>query len=119
MPQPSTSSTDSLLKQIDQLLEEDDLSTKIGLRFAFSVLREAMTVVTDMHGRMVNAENGYTLMSGKMSAVSTDVEEVKKRVNVMWVGYQIGLWVVTIFGASMIGLIWSLLTGAATITFGK
>lgn len=109
----NSSSTDSLLTQIDKLLEEDDLSTKIGLRFAFSVLREAMTVVTDIHERVKTAEQGYA----SMSHLSDQMDDVSKKVNVMWVGYQIGIWVATIFGVSVVGLIWSLITGAAKITF--
>jgi len=114
-----TSTSDNLLKQIDDLLEQDDLSTKIGLRFAFTVLRDAMTVIMDMKDRVSAAENGYVAMTKNMSTLSTDVDDVKKKVNVMWLGYQIGIWIATLLGASMIGLIWSLLTGAATITFGK
>src|SRR6185369_10110818 len=109
-----SSANDNLLKQIDELLEQDDLSTKIGLRFAFTVLRDAMTVIVDMKGRVSVAEQGYTSMVGRMSTVSTDVDDIKKKVNVMWIGYQIGVWVATLFGASAIMLIWSLITGAAT-----
>jgi hypothetical protein len=115
----AASSNDNLLQQIDDLLEQDDLSTKIGLRFAFTVLRDAMTVIMDMKDRVSAAENGYVSMTKNMSTLSTDVDDVKKKVNVMWIGYQIGVWVATIFGVSMITLIWSLLTGAATLTFGK
>lgn len=111
-------SANKLLEQMDELLEEEDLSTKNGLRFAFTVLREAMATLYDMEDRVKQAETAYVAISKNTSDVATRFEDVSKRVNVMWVGYQMLTWVATVFGISIIALIWSLITGAATITFG-
>lgn len=111
-------STEVILQQMDRLLEEDDISTKNGLRFAFTVLREALAVVASMEKRVMEAEGAYKTVVKNSSDVATRFETVVKRVDAMWTGYQIGIWAATVIGVSVIGLIWSLITGVATITFG-
>lgn len=103
---------------MDTLLDEEDISTKNGLRFAFTVLREAIVTLSDMEERVKNSESAYVKLSETSSKVATGFDDVSKKVNVMWVGYQMLTWVATVFGVSVIALIWSLITGAATITFG-
>lgn len=114
----SNKSTDSLLKQMDILLDEKDLSTKSGLRFAFTVLREAVVTLSDMEERVKNSENAYVALSKSSSERVTQFDDVSKKVNIMWAGYKMLTWVASIFGVSVIALIWSLITGAATITSG-
>ncbi len=104
---------------MDTLLDEEDLSTKNGLRFAFTVLREAVVTLSDMEERVKNSENAYVVISNNSSEVATRFDEVSKKVNAMWAGWQILTWVATIFGVSVIALIWSLITGQATITFAR
>lgn len=46
---PNGSSYQSIIDQFDQILEDDStLSTRTGLRFAMSVLRESVTILADM-----------------------------------------------------------------------
>lgn len=111
-------STDSLLKQMDILLDEEDLSTKNGLRFAFTVLREAVVTLSDMEERVKQAEDAYKSIARTSSDVATQFSDVSKKVNAMWTGWQMLTWVATVFGVSIIALIWSLITGQATIMFG-
>ena len=115
MPHQSTS---SLLEQMDTLLEEEDLSTKNGLRFAFTVLREAMGALEEIERSVKESKSAYAAIAQNSSDVATRFDDVSKKVSVMWVGYQMLTWVATVFGVSIIALIWSLITGAATITFG-
>jgi hypothetical protein len=92
-----TKSVDTI-DAIDKLIESDDLSTRSGLKLAFSALRDALSLMSD---------------------ISNQNSTMEKKVNVMWSGFQVGLWVGSAFGLSVIALIWSLITGAATITFGR
>lgn len=114
---PKTQSTDKIVEQMDELLESGDLSTKNGLRFAFTVLREAIITLTDMEGRIKESETAYVAISKTSSDIATRFDEVSKKVNAMWSGWQILTWVATMFGISIIALIWSLITGQATIAF--
>ncbi len=113
------STTDRIIEQMDDLIEVGDLSTKNGLRFAFTVLREAMTVVAEVEKKVILSEGAYIGVIKTTSDIATRFDEVTKKVNVMWFGYQILTWVATIFGISLIGLIWSLITGVANITFTR
>jgi hypothetical protein len=87
-----------LVEKIDKLIEEDDLSTKTGLKLAFSALRDAITL---------------------MSIFGNKVDTIEKKVNVMWTGYQVVVWAMSVFGVAMIMLIWALITGQASLSFGK
>lgn len=102
---------------MDKLLEEDDISTKNGLRFAFTVLREAFVTLRQVEERVKQAEGAYRSVAKNSSDVLTKLAPIEKRVNAMWAGYQVGLWVASAIGVSVIGLIWSLITGVATINF--
>jgi len=112
-------STYKIVGQLDQLLEAGDLSTKNGLRFAFTVLREALAIFTEIEERVKTFENAYLAMVKNVTEVATKFDDVSRKVHVMWIGYQIGVWIATIIGLSVIGLIWSLITGAASINFGS
>jgi len=95
---PNKTKSTEIIETIDRLIEEDDLSTRSGLKLAFSALRDAISVI---------------------SGVDDRINDVEKKVNVMWIGYNVAVWGIAILGASMIGLVWSLITGAAKITFGN
>lgn len=112
-----THSTDRIIEQMDELLESGDLSTKNGLRFAFTVLRQAMTVVAQVERRQIESENAYVEIAKVNSDIATRFEGVSKKVDTMWNGYQVAFWISTAFGLSFIALIWSLITGTATVTF--
>ena len=95
---PNKTKSTEIIETIDRLIEEDDLSTRSGLKLAFSALRDAISVI---------------------SGVDDRINDVEKKVNVMWIGYNVAVWGIAILGASMIGLVWSLITGVAKITFGN
>lgn len=110
---------DVIVEQMDDLLENGDLSTKNGLRFAFTVLRQALTVVNQMEKRVIEAENAYVGLSKTTSEQSTRFEKYAQKTDTMWTGYRILVWVSSAFGLSVIAAIWSLITGQATITFAR
>lgn len=114
---PQIYSTHKIIEQMDDLLESGDLSTKNGLRFAFTVLREAMTVVAQVEKRTIENENAYAGIAKVNSEIATRFEGVSKKVAIMWTGYQVAVWIFSAFGLSIIALIWSLITGKATIMF--
>ena len=84
------------IKQIDELLEGDQLTTRSGLKLSFSTLRDAISFIND---------------------VDRSLAEMKTRVDVMWNAYRAITWGATIIAGLIVGLLWSLLTGQAHITF--
>lgn len=114
-----SSSTDVIIQQMDELIESGDLSTKIGLRFAFTVLRDAMRVVAQVEKRTIENENAYVGMAKTNSDIATRFEKYAQKTDSMWAGYRILAWVFSAIGLSIITLIWSLITGAATLTFAR
>lgn len=86
--------TDQTIQQIDELLEKDQLTTRTGLKLAFSALRDAMTLLCN-------------------------VEERLTKIDTLWNFYRVSLWIGGVLGVSILSLIWALITGQAQITFGK
>jgi hypothetical protein len=87
----------AVIQQIDMLLEQDDLSTRTGLRLAFSAMRDAIQFMSTANDRM---------------------NEMEKKVEEMWKGYKILTWGAGIIGGAIILLLWAVLTGQAAIHYG-
>lgn len=114
-----TNSTNVIVEQMDDLLENGDLSTKNGLRFAFAVLREAMGIIVRVERQVDETQKAYGQIAKTASEHTTRFETYSKKVDVMWVGFQVGIWVGSAIGVLIIGLIWSLITGTASITIAR
>lgn len=84
------------IEQIDDLLEKDQLTTRTGLKLAFSALRDAITVVSNVGMKM---------------------DDLGKKVDTLWTFYRVAIWIAGALGLSIIALIWALITGQAEITF--
>lgn len=93
----SKSNPDQTIQQIDDLLEKDQLTTRTGLKLAFSALRDAIKIVQD---------------------VGDQLSDIGKKVDTLWAFYRVAMWVAAILGVSIISLIWALIVGQAQITFG-
>ena len=76
--------------QIEELLKDDQLTTKTGLRLSMSTVREALLVISD----------------------------IDKKVSIMWQSFGVIKWGMGILGTSLLLLIFSLITGQAHIVFG-
>ena len=98
MTDADKSDLDQIIHQIDDLLERDQLTTRNGLKFAFTTIRGAMALV---------------------SRVQLTLGTIEKKVDTLWMFYRGAMWIAGALGLSIIALIWSLITGQAHITFGS
>lgn len=87
----------AVIQQIDMLLETDDLSTRTGLRLAFSAMRDAIQY---------------------MGTANERINDMEKKVDEMWKGYKVLTWAAGIIGTAIILLLWALVTGQAAIHYG-
>lgn len=84
------------VQQIDDLLKSDNLTTRVGLRLSMSALRDAMRLIDQVDAKL---------------------ETMEQKVNAMWQVNNVIKWGAAIVGASILALIWSLITGQASIVF--
>ena len=84
------------VQQIDDLLKSDNLTTRVGLRLSMSALRDAMRLIDQVDAKL---------------------ETMEQKVNAMWQVNNVIKWGAAILGASILALIWSLITGQASIVF--
>lgn len=92
----TTNKATETIKQIDDLLEKDELTTRSGLKLSFSTLRDAISFIND---------------------VDRNMAEMKTKVDVLWNAHKAIMWGLSILGGLILAMIWSLLTGQAHITF--
>jgi hypothetical protein len=111
----SSNPTAVIVEQIDQMVQEENLTTRSGLRLIISVFREGMVIVGNMDSRMSELENAYVRFTNTMSTAKELEEENKKTLADIVPTFRIVKWVGVTLGGLIILLIWSLVTGKASV----
>jgi hypothetical protein len=109
--------TAAIVEQIDDLVNEGNLSTRVGLRLIISVFREGMVIVGNMDSRMRELENAYVRFTNTMDGAKTAEEENRKALAEIVPTFRLVKWIGIAVGTLIIGLIWALLTGKADVAW--
>jgi len=111
--------TSVIVQQIDQMVQDEDLTTRSGLRLIISVFREGMVILGDMDTRMKELENAYVRFTNTMSVAKDLEKDNNKKLQEIVPVFNLVKWVGMTLGGLIIILIWSLITGTASVSFGN
>lgn len=111
MSDPATNVTSAIVERIDQMVEDENLTTRTGLRLIISVFREGMVVVGGMDSRMRELEGAYVRFTNTMSAAKNVEENNQSLLREIVPTFKIVRWLGVTIGGLIVVLIWSIVTG--------
>jgi hypothetical protein len=97
------------------MVDKGNLTTRSGLSLIVTVFREGMVILGGMNQRVRDLEEAYVRFTNVMNAAKTVEDENKKALTDIIPTIQVVKWIGLTLGGLIALLIWSLLTGKATV----
>ena len=114
-PKDDSNTTAAIVEQIDKMVDKGNLTTRSGLSLIVTVFREGMVILGGMNKRVRDLEEAYVRFTTTMNKAKELEEANQKALADIIPTIKIVKWVGVTLGGLIALLIWSLLTGKATV----
>lgn len=109
--------SDLVVQRIDELLKDDSLNTRAGLKLVMSAFREGLILMSAVEARQNVVEQAYIRFANIESEAREEMKIMRDAVDKMLPVYKVMIWAGGIIGVALLMLLWQVFTGQVSINF--